>query len=663
MPEHYLLGFDEQKIETEGLPRRYMVAAQVARQTRNPAVIEEARRLPETASEEKAAYPVYLDGEVRNTGWATYYLKALIYKIPEGTWLLVALSVVALVVVKRSRAGWFDELALWTMPVLLLLAMSLLTDINLGLRYVLAILPFIYIATGKVVPWCLSLSNPWRRIVGTFLAGSMALTLAASAWIHPHYLSYFNWASGGPDREPPHLIDSNLDWGQDLVALQKWCKANIPGQEIGLAYFGQINPSLFTLRNEPFRWFLPPGLPGTVGPIDPQRVSPRFKGPSPRLAPGYYAVSAHLLYGLAWRLYDSAPLATAPEAFQPVWSYGTYRGKAALQYFRDFRPIMPPIGHTIYVYHLTAEDVAPINRVLEASRSAGHDSGRFSADINLGQVVVSRRAEEDVDLETRMPEQIGQIGAELGEDRVAPVTAGVGDPRGAVLDTPIGTNDRAGERPRRLGQEGHREDVAPAGHQNSSDLPEGGIDVGDMLERLGGQHQVEDGVGISQPRQVLRADALDQGARHRAGLIVGRRESQEAQQTVMQSIDAVDLGDAQRLDFGILDPPGQRSGRGRGVTDGVERQDGLVRSAGIGAWRRMRSSRTTPSAPGPRPAAARGPRALPVVVGLRDDDRASAGTGRRRGSVRSGGERRRRGNPARSSRTDGPRSSTGRGVA
>ena len=95
-------------------------------------------------------------------------------------------------------------------------------------------------------------------IAGAVVVGSLALTIAASAWIHPSYLSYFNWASGGPDRVPPHLIDSNLDWGQDLVALQRWHRENIPNERIGLAYFGQINPSIFAMRGEPFRWFLPP---------------------------------------------------------------------------------------------------------------------------------------------------------------------------------------------------------------------------------------------------------------------------------------------------------------------------------------------------------------------------------------------------------------------
>ena len=46
------------------------------------------------------------------------------------------------------------------------LAMSFLTDINLGLRYVLAILPYVFIATGKVVPWMPGASRPLAALIG-----------------------------------------------------------------------------------------------------------------------------------------------------------------------------------------------------------------------------------------------------------------------------------------------------------------------------------------------------------------------------------------------------------------------------------------------------------------------------------------------------------------
>jgi hypothetical protein len=567
LPEHYLLGFDEQKIETEGVPPRYFLAARTGSADR----IDAERRSPQTAQERTKGYTVYLDGELRNTGWLTYYPRALLYKVPEGTWLLVALSLIALAA-RRSSSAWFDEVALWAVPSVILVSMSLFTDINLGLRYVLAIFPYVFIATGKVVPWCQGLRQPWCRVTGSIVGGSLALTVVASLWIQPSYLSYFNWASGGPDREPVRLIDSNLDWGQDLVELQRWWRKNIPDQEIGLAYFGQINPSIFALRGEPFRWFLPPIPPDAIAPMVKSPTS-KLIGLAPRLEPGYYAVSATLLYGLPWRLYDPASPLVEPLAVQPAWNVFK---PGAFNYFRRFRPITT-IGHSIYVYRLTEEDVAPVDSRREEPAAADHDSRshRLSTDIDLRQVIFAHRPKEDVDLESRPPQSLWKIVPELGEDRIAPVTAGMGDPRRAILDAPIGPDDHAREGPLRSGQDGHGEDVTPAGHQHAQDLAERGIQVGHMLQGLGSEHQVEAGVGIGQTRQVFRPDSIDHRAGCGSGPVIGRREVRHAAEAFEQPIDAVNLGDAHRLSFWRLDPAGQRVRRDGRRPDGIERQHGL----------------------------------------------------------------------------------------
>jgi 4-amino-4-deoxy-L-arabinose transferase-like glycosyltransferase len=348
LPEQYLLGFDEQKIETEGIPSRFGKAAQAGKDK-----VAKERAIPEGPGDERGAYAVYLNGQLRRTGWWYYYLLTLVYKVPEGTWLLVGLSVAILAFVRRSRESWADEIALGTVPLVILVSMSFFTDINLGLRYVLPIAPYVFIATGKVAPWVLGLSGWWKRVMGSLVVGSLGLTILSCLWIHPSYLAYFNWVSGGPDRVPARLIDSNLDWGQDLVGLQAWCKKNIPGQPIGLAYFGQINPTIFRLRQEPFPWFLPPGRPDTIGRME-GKTDPTLVGPAKRLTPGYYAVSVTLLYGLPWRLYDPADPKVTPEAWSPAWNAGKVD---AFGYFRMFEPI-EKIGHSIYIYHLKENDIA-----------------------------------------------------------------------------------------------------------------------------------------------------------------------------------------------------------------------------------------------------------------------------------------------------------------
>jgi hypothetical protein len=334
LPRHYLLGFDEQRVETEGIPAYYLY----------PDVPRDDSNL--------LGYSVYLDGQLRQGGWWYYYLATLAYKVPEGTWVLVVLSGVVLVVSKRSRAPWSDEIAILSIPVGVLGAMSFLTDICLGLRYILPIFPFVFIATGKVIPWASGLSGRPRWAARALIGGSLLATSAATATIHPDYLAYFNRVSGGPDRGAEHLIDSNLDWGQDLVKLNRWLKEKHPGRKVGLAYFGQINPSLLALRGDGFDWFLPPALPGTLPPMP--GVDPRQRvGPAPRLEPGLYAVSANIVRGLSWRLYDPLSLKVPEMSWPPAWN----AQQDAFAYFRELTPV-ERVGHSIYVYEVAGEDCA-----------------------------------------------------------------------------------------------------------------------------------------------------------------------------------------------------------------------------------------------------------------------------------------------------------------
>ena len=87
-PSTICSGFDEQKLDAEGVPRKFF----------NP-------ELTGPEGDEISGYPVYLDGVLRQKSWKSYYLKALAYKVPEGTMALVFLSMALLVFSPRSRAA------------------------------------------------------------------------------------------------------------------------------------------------------------------------------------------------------------------------------------------------------------------------------------------------------------------------------------------------------------------------------------------------------------------------------------------------------------------------------------------------------------------------------------------------------------------------------
>jgi 4-amino-4-deoxy-L-arabinose transferase-like glycosyltransferase len=332
LPKHFLLGFDEQKIEADGVPQQWLTPDYP-----DPTAV--------------TGYPVYLDGVHRRHGWRDYYFRCLVYKTPEGTWVLALASFVVLIASRRAKAAWPDELVLIVMPASVFLAMSFLTDINLGLRYILPMFPYVFISIGKTARWAEGLAGRARWAAWGAITAAALATVAASLSIHPSYLAYFNVISGGPDRAPARLIDSNLDWGQDLVGLREWVRAHPSKQPIGLAYFGQISPSIFEAQNDGFAWFVPPARPNT---IKARYGSPHQTLPT-RVEPGVYAISATYVYGLPYRVDDPTP-----GAWRGAWnSLGQ-----SWSYFQLLKPFHR-IGHSILLYDVTPEQAERLNRVID----------------------------------------------------------------------------------------------------------------------------------------------------------------------------------------------------------------------------------------------------------------------------------------------------------
>jgi len=72
----------------------------------------------------------------------------------------------------------------------------------------------------------------------------------SSVSIYPHYLAYFNEFVGGPDNGYKYLVDSNLDWGQDLKGLKKYMDEK-GIRKIKLSYFGGAEPEYYGINYQP----------------------------------------------------------------------------------------------------------------------------------------------------------------------------------------------------------------------------------------------------------------------------------------------------------------------------------------------------------------------------------------------------------------------------
>lgn len=259
----------------------------------------------------ESAHPIYLDGVWNTSGFADYYLKTLLYKVPHAEQLLVLLTAVFLIVPSKVPRRLREQLCL-LLPIACLLTIASCSSMQLGLRYILPVLPLAMIFAGQAAQWVNWRSYPLRTIAVALLAAALPLSLR----YHPQHLAYFNELAGGPAAGRFHLLDSNLDWGQDLGALRRYLAAH-PVDRLGLAYFGTFPPHAMGIDYE-----LPPA-----------------RAPQP----GWYAVSANFVQG-------------RPHAVRDRTGLRHQVGINEYAYFRFFEPVAR-IGYSIDVYHLTSDDV------------------------------------------------------------------------------------------------------------------------------------------------------------------------------------------------------------------------------------------------------------------------------------------------------------------
>lgn len=92
----------------------------------------------------------YLAGQWAGGGWWYYYLYALMIKEPLGSWCLVALAVAVTVLCGGYSASWRDEMVVLASFSVVLVFVSSQTGFSVHSRYVIPVLPFLFVWISKV---------------------------------------------------------------------------------------------------------------------------------------------------------------------------------------------------------------------------------------------------------------------------------------------------------------------------------------------------------------------------------------------------------------------------------------------------------------------------------------------------------------------------------
>lgn len=249
----------------------------------------------------------FIMGHLSDKSIPWYFPVAWLLKTPIPIIILFISSLVFLIVKwpAEKKEKWF--LALMLAPFLVYWVFTLKGSLNIGIRHLIPTVPFVLLMIGFFLRKNFtSGSKLWLKIVIAILLIYLPVSTLLN---YPNFIAYFNELTP-KDQRYQRLVDSSLDWGQDLLRLKQFADEN-KIDKIKVDYFGGSVPSYYM----------------------PQAVAWHSEyGPTT----GWMAVSA--------TFYQSSKLVGPKEH---KWSY---------EWLDDYQPVKV-IGGSILVFHITPENL------------------------------------------------------------------------------------------------------------------------------------------------------------------------------------------------------------------------------------------------------------------------------------------------------------------
>jgi 4-amino-4-deoxy-L-arabinose transferase-like glycosyltransferase len=203
--------------------------------------VEGFRTLVRHNAQGQAAF--FLGRISKKGGWKAYYPVTILLKWPTAV-LILSLTGLLLVAAKKIQVP--ADLCIMASFPLVYLTMAIFANFNIGERHILPIYPFALLLAGLV--WKALRGN---RVLRMLLLSLLVISAADALRSAPGYLSYFN-VFVRPAEAYRLLSDSNLDWGQGLLAVRNY-ERDHPNEQVWLAYFGSVNPAIYGIKARPLQ--------------------------------------------------------------------------------------------------------------------------------------------------------------------------------------------------------------------------------------------------------------------------------------------------------------------------------------------------------------------------------------------------------------------------
>lgn len=183
--------------------------------------------------------PAFLLGKVSETGWWYYFPVAFALKttIPFLLASVCGLVWAVIQVLKHKR-----YLVLYVLlPAVLYLGLTMTSHLNIGVRHLLPMFPFVAIAGAGFISTLLELGLKRRKSFAIAIAViALAPCLLIAVFSFPSYLTYFSPLAGGTEHGWQTLSDSNVETGQEVKTLAAYLKAHGQNRVTGIMVGGEF---------------------------------------------------------------------------------------------------------------------------------------------------------------------------------------------------------------------------------------------------------------------------------------------------------------------------------------------------------------------------------------------------------------------------------------
>jgi hypothetical protein len=260
----------------------------------------------------------FLNGVTNNySKWYSTFA-VIIYKTQISMLILFSLLIFFFYRYKKLKKIVNSDLLYVVFPMIFLLIFFVLAKMNYGLRHIIPIYPFVFLFVGQICEYI----DLKQIIAKAFLALILLHYALCVISIMPFPLAYFNEIAKGPDNGYVHLVDSNLDLGQNLIQLREYMEINKIAK-INFSYFGSVDPRFYGIS---YNYMTSPAFEPWIPGYQAYQTSVELEDCS--LKKGWIAISATNLQGVF------------------------LKNTSCYNWLRNYEPVSK-IGYSIFIYHIS----------------------------------------------------------------------------------------------------------------------------------------------------------------------------------------------------------------------------------------------------------------------------------------------------------------------